>query len=115
LPGGSVLAQIIKAHPDFTYTALIRNPKDKEAVEKIGATVVIGSNDDYALVEKLSSEHDVVINSADADGLPLTKAVIAGLEKRAGSKSGSRPILLHTRSIGVLFKIVIASDILIAS
>ena len=41
------------------------------------------------------------MHTADADHLPGTKAIIAGLEKRAASSS-RKPILIHTSGTGVL-------------
>lgn len=97
--GGSVLVAFTNKHPEFLYTAIVRNPKDNKAVESLNVRVVQGSNADLELVEKVTSEHDVVVNCADADDLPLADAVIKGLLARAARKDGARkPIYIHTRS-----------------
>jgi len=55
------------------------------------------------LVEKVASEHDIVVNCADADDLPLADAIIKGLLIRAARKDGTRkPIYIHTSGTGVV-------------
>lgn len=96
--GGSVLVAIREKYPKFQYTAVIRNPKDNQAIEALGARILQGSNADLDLIEKASSEVDIVVNCSDADDVPLADAIIKGLMTRAGKKDGSRkPIYLHTR------------------
>ncbi|KAG8926169.1 hypothetical protein FRC03_012695 [Tulasnella sp. 419] len=101
--GGSILAQLLSSHPNLQYSAIVRSPKDTAAVEALGVKVYQGTHQEYPWVDKLSSEHDVVINAADADDLPLAEATILGLEKRASSGSSNRkPILIHTSGTGVV-------------
>ena len=99
--GGTVLATSwVKRHPDFNYTALVRNPKDVPAVQALGPNVktVIGSHSDLELIEQYSRENDVVANFADCDDLPLTEAILKGLADRAKSSTAAfKPILIHTR------------------
>ncbi|KAG9014714.1 hypothetical protein FRB94_010561 [Tulasnella sp. JGI-2019a] len=100
--GGSVLVAVLQKHPEFVYTAIVRNTKDNKAIESLNVRVLQGSNKDLELVEKASSEHDIVFNFADADDLPLAEAVIKGLFKRASRKDGTRrPIYIHTSGTGV--------------
>lgn len=96
--GGSILVGIQQRYPEFNYTALVRNPKDNPALEAIGVRVLQGSHSDLELIEKVAAQHDIVVNCADADDLPLTTAILKGMIDR--SKSGSsprKPILIHTR------------------
>lgn len=96
--GGSVLVALVKQYPQIRYTALVRNPKDNEAIEALGVTVLQGSHADLDIIEKASSEHDIVFNFADADGPALTDASLRGQEARARRNDGSpKPILIHTR------------------
>ncbi|KAG8887155.1 hypothetical protein FRB98_000411, partial [Tulasnella sp. 332] len=74
--GGSVLDQLVKKHPEFIYTALVRNPKDNKAIEALNVKVAQGSHSDLDLIEKVASESDIVFNCGDADDLPLTEAIL---------------------------------------
>lgn len=101
--GGSVLADFVQRYPEFIYTALIRNPKDTKAIASLNVRVVQGSHSDTELIERVASEHDIVVNGADADDVPLADAIIKGLFTRANSKDGSRkPIYIHTSGTGVV-------------
>ncbi|KAG8849552.1 hypothetical protein FRB96_000702 [Tulasnella sp. 330] len=97
--GGSILVQLVKKHPEFVYTALVRNPKDNEAIEALNVKVAQGSHSKLDLVEKLASESDIVLNCGDADDVPLTEAILKGLRTRStgGDRTDKRkPILIHT-------------------
>lgn len=94
--GGSVLVELRRRHPDFHFTALVRNPKDNAAVVALAVNVVNGSHQELDLIERLASEHDITVNAADSDDLPLTNAIIRGLTTR-GKAVGKKPILIHTR------------------
>jgi hypothetical protein len=83
-------------------TALVRNQKDLEAIRAIGVTnVVQGSHDDLDMIENLATQADIVVNAADADDLPLTKAILQGLKARTKT-IGYKAILIHTSGTGVV-------------
>ncbi|KAG9043929.1 hypothetical protein FS837_008969 [Tulasnella sp. UAMH 9824] len=88
--GGSVLVELKNRYPNAQFTALVRNPKDNDAVQALGAQAFFGN--------------DVVINCGDSDDLSLTKAILAGLENRAQAKpdASKKPILIHTSGTGLL-------------
>ncbi|KIO27839.1 hypothetical protein M407DRAFT_22891 [Tulasnella calospora MUT 4182] len=101
--GGSVLVRFQREYPDFTWTALVRNPKDVSTIQALGVNVVQGTQLDLDLIESTAAKHDAVLNIANSDDLPLTQAVLRGLESRA--RSGNvigKPILLHTSGSGVV-------------
>ncbi|KAG8950896.1 hypothetical protein FRC03_012693, partial [Tulasnella sp. 419] len=101
--GGSIVAQLVSTHPGNKYSAIVRNPNDLPKVEALKVEAVEASSKDYVLIQKISSDFDVVINAADADDSDLANAVIAGLEKRAGiSAGGQKPIYIHTSGTGVV-------------
>lgn len=95
--GGDALVALVQKHPEFHYTALVRNPRDNKAVEALGVTVLQGSHSDLDIIEKAAIENDVVFNFADADDPPLTDTILRGLETRAKQGSAAKPILIHTR------------------
>lgn len=54
------------AHPSFKsfrITALIRAQEKAAALESVGLTPVVGTYQDFALLEKLASESDYVITA----------------------------------------------------
>lgn len=96
--GGSVLVDLAKRYPDAHIVTLVRNPADNAAFGPLSnVEVVNGSLADLALIEKLASEQDVVVNIADSDTLPLIKAILTGLETRAKSGAARKPVFIHTR------------------
>ncbi|KAJ7785350.1 NAD(P)-binding protein [Mycena maculata] len=100
--GGSVLTRFL-AHPhadSFQFTVLVRDPKKAEKFEELGVQAVVGSHQDAALVERLASQADVVIATADCDDLGAAKATLEGLRKR--HTLGVVPIFINTSGTGVL-------------
>lgn len=96
--GGSILVRFQQEYPNFTWTALVRNPKDVSTIQALGVNVVQGTQSDLDLIERTAAEHDAVLNLANSDDLPLTQAVLKGLESRARSGTvAGKPILVHTR------------------
>jgi hypothetical protein len=55
-------------------------------------------------IRETVEQSDIVINTADADDLPLTRAVLQGLTTRAKNQRGlaRSPILIHTSGTGVV-------------
>lgn len=92
-----------KAHPDWTYSALIRTEdkasKVKAAYPSIRA--VIGGLDDSALLSKEAADADIVVHTADAsDHEGAAKAIAKGLvEGHSKEKPG---FWLHTGGTGIL-------------
>ncbi|KAJ7854001.1 NAD(P)-binding protein [Mycena leptocephala] len=100
--GGTVLARFL-AHPradTFQFTVLVRDPKKAEKFKDLGVKAVVGSHKDAQLVEKLASEADVVIATADCDDLGAAKATLEGLRKRHAL--GVVPIFINTSGTGVI-------------
>ena len=118
--GGAVLAGYKKAFPTFQYTALIRNKDYVPAFDgehdgaanrpllnetdhasiAIGVKTVIGDHSELSRITDLVAQADIVLSAADADDLPLTKAILSGLKIRNAS-GGVKPILIHTSGTGV--------------
>jgi len=66
----------------------------------IGVKTVIGDHSELGKITDLVAQADIVLNAADADDLPLTKAVLNGLKNHVPS-GGLKPILIHTSGTGV--------------
>jgi len=98
--GGSVFHNLIQ-NKEYSITVLVRNEDQAQKFKELGAKVLIGSLDNSSVIKDAASRSDVVINTADADHLESSKAIVAGLQERA-KKGGKKPILIHTSGTGVL-------------
>lgn len=101
--GGTVLAHIIQ-HPkksDHEITVYLRSAEKAKGFEKLGFKTILGSLDDVEELEKLVSGFDIVFQTADADHLEGTKAILRGFKTRF-QKTGVAPVLIHTSGTGVL-------------
>ncbi|KAG5644376.1 hypothetical protein DXG03_008604 [Asterophora parasitica] len=87
--GGSILVRFLDRQdfPSLNITALVRSPEKAQKLQGLGINAVTGSFEDLALVEKLASEADIVIN--------------AGLQRRHQG-TGVVPKLIHTSGTAVL-------------
>jgi nucleoside-diphosphate-sugar epimerase len=97
--GGAVLTRLVKAAKtkNWHITALVRSENSIPKLKELGVHAVIGSLDSTDLLIKEATEADVVIDTADADHLSGTKALVKGL-----SSGGKRRIFIHTSGTGVL-------------
>jgi len=101
--GGTVLARLIQdpKRSEYDITVLLRSDGKAEGFKKLGLKTVKGSLDDVEMLEKLASEHDVVFQTADADHVKGTNAILRGFKSRY-QKTGVAPILIHTSGTGIL-------------
>jgi len=101
--GGSTLSHLLK-HPKreiFEITIFLRSPVKAKGFEAFGVKAVIGSFSDLDVLERVSSESDVVFQSGDADDLPMTDAVLKGLKTRF-ENTRTLTALIYTSGTGVL-------------
>ncbi|KAJ5520952.1 Semialdehyde dehydrogenase NAD-binding [Penicillium fimorum] len=95
--GGDSLATLVVNHPEFSYSALVRNAEKAEQVKSQYPCVriVMGDLDDSVLLERESAAADIVLHHVGA-----AKAIIAGLV--AGHTKENPGYLLHTGGTGIL-------------
>ncbi|CAL1699088.1 unnamed protein product [Somion occarium] len=101
--GGFVLERLL-THPNaktFDITVISRQEEKVKKLESFGVKAVVGSLDDYPLIEDLASKAHVVFDCADADNFEGVKAILRGLKKRHDTV-GDVPIYIHTSGTGVL-------------
>ncbi|KAJ7593067.1 NAD-binding protein [Mycena floridula] len=102
--GATVLQRFLE-HKDaanFEFSALVRSAEKAEKFKsEFGVNAVVGSLSDLELVEKLASEADVVVATADADDLDGALATLRGLKKRFQA-TGKQPIFINTSGTGVI-------------
>jgi len=97
--GGDAFYAIVKAHPEFEITCLVRNSEKGALVAKQYPKVklVYGDLDSYDLIVEESSKADIVCNWANCDHEGSAKAIVKGLSSR--SEPG---YLIHTSGTGIL-------------
>jgi len=96
--GGAFLAVFRKKYPDIPITAYLRSTALDSALQALGnVTVAHGTFEDYDKIEKLASEHPIIINCAASRDGPLTHAILRGIRAQEGKK---RPLLLHLSGAG---------------
>jgi NAD(P)H-binding len=100
-PLGSVLAELVKTHPELKFTALVRNPSHVEAVRNLGVEVVQGSFSDTDLISSHARAADITINSADSDSIVLNEAILTGQRARVVDDSKPPAVLFHTSGVAV--------------
>jgi hypothetical protein len=98
---GSVLAELVKTHPELKFTALVRNPSHVEAVRNLGVEVVQGSFSDTDLISSHARAADITINSADSDSIVLNEAILTGQRSRVVDDGKPPAVLLHTSGVAV--------------
>lgn len=63
--GGDAFYNLFKAHPEYTYTLLVRNEKKgKQVVEQYpDVRLVYGTLDDAAVLEKEAAAADIIVRT----------------------------------------------------
>ncbi|CAG8970805.1 hypothetical protein HYALB_00001592 [Hymenoscyphus albidus] len=101
--GGDLFYALEKAHPDYEYTAIVRNSEKGAPVAAAYPKVrlVYGTLDDSELLEKESAAADIVIHTADAsDHAGAARAIAKGIA--AGHTKEKPGFWLHTSGTGIL-------------
>jgi putative NAD(P)-binding protein len=98
---GTVLAELVKTHPELKITALVRNTSHIEAVRNLGVKVVQGNFSDTDLISSHVRAADISVNSADSDSTVLNEAILAGQKARVVDDGKPPAVLLHTSGVGV--------------
>ncbi|KAJ7444879.1 nucleoside-diphosphate-sugar epimerase [Mycena latifolia] len=80
--GGSVLAAITRAHPEYVITAILRkvSPSYVDAYPRV--KTIVGDYDSAEILAKAASESDIVIHAGDSDHKGAMEALLTGLGRR---------------------------------
>ncbi|KAF9887690.1 hypothetical protein FE257_009643 [Aspergillus nanangensis] len=98
--GGSILDRFLQsadaAIKSASYTALVRSQDQASKLKEHNVSPILfqGLND-TDILRKYASEHDIVVNSANAFNTDAAKALILGLSDRK-KQTGTDTIYLHT-------------------
>ncbi|KAJ7709657.1 NAD(P)-binding protein [Mycena rosella] len=80
--GGSVLAAITTAHPEYAITAVLRKVSQRYVDAYPRVKTIIGDYDSSETLAKAASEHDIVIHTGDSDHKGAMEALLVGLARR---------------------------------
>ncbi|KIM94012.1 hypothetical protein OIDMADRAFT_35073 [Oidiodendron maius Zn] len=99
--GGDAIYAILKAHPEYEVTCLVR---DEGKSVKVAAAhpqirIVHGDLNDLKLVEEEAAQADIVCNFAHATHEPSAQALARGLARRSAPGLG---FLIHTMGSGTM-------------
>jgi len=101
--GGDALYALHKAHPEYEYTALVRNSDSGAKIASVYPSVrlVYGTLDDSELITSESSKANIVLHTADSsDHVGAANAIAAGL---ALSHTVTSPgFWIHLSGTGIL-------------
>ncbi|KAI8579583.1 hypothetical protein K450DRAFT_280754 [Umbelopsis ramanniana AG] len=101
--GGDLLIDLLERSSEFEVYVLIRGNERSSTFEKLGAKVVVGSQDDHDFLTKTASGFDVIINIADSVNVSITKAFLLGLEQ-GKQQHHHKAILIQTSGSGVVLE-----------
>ncbi|RSL82263.1 hypothetical protein CEP51_005271 [Fusarium floridanum] len=82
--GGQVLRELVRGHPEYAITALVRDANSAASISKDYPKIrtVIGDLDDGNLVEQEASQASVVLHVASNKHINSVQAIHRGLQKR---------------------------------
>ncbi|KAJ6597118.1 nucleoside-diphosphate-sugar epimerase [Mycena vulgaris] len=80
--GGSVLAAITAAHPEYAITAILRKVSQRYVDAYPRVKTIVGDYDSADVLAKAASESDIVIHAGDSDHKGAMEALLTGLGRR---------------------------------
>ncbi|KAL0261137.1 hypothetical protein SLS55_004833 [Diplodia seriata] len=107
--GGSVFHTLYTAHPDWSYTVLLRTVPPTFSDLYPAANIIRGDYDslDAPSTAAAISDADVVVHTGNSDHAPSLRALLRGLKKDDGSTSKTTmklktKYLIHLSGTGIL-------------
>lgn len=91
--GGSVASRLVQA--GYKVKGLTRHQSNIDKLKALGIDAIIGDLSDAALLAKLASEADIVIDAADSDNEEAVKIFLAVLK-------GSGKVFVHTSGSSIV-------------
>ncbi|OCL06340.1 NAD(P)-binding protein [Glonium stellatum] len=96
--GGPFLTVFRREYPNIPITVFLRSTALDAAIEALGGvTIAHGDFSDLEAIEKLSSNHNIVLNCATSTNAPVTAAILRGIRN---TKTPKKPILHHLSGAG---------------
>ena len=87
-----------QTYPDIPITVYLRSTALDTALVALGnVNIIHGTFEEYGKIEELSATHSIVINCAASFNVPVTEAILKGIQATRVSRT---PILLHLSGTG---------------
>jgi len=102
--GGQVLHDLLALNK-YDIRALVRDQTRADVLTAEAKVETVVADLDSPALPDIASQFDVVLHLANSDHVAGVKAIIAGLEKRAATSPGQKPILIHTSGTAVLLDV----------
>jgi len=80
--GGSVLAAVTKAHPEYAVTAILRKVSQNYVDAYPRVKTIVGDYDSADILADAASQSDIVIHAGDSDHKGAMQALLTGLGRR---------------------------------
>ncbi|KAJ6630587.1 NAD(P)-binding protein [Mycena sp. CBHHK59/15] len=80
--GGSVLAAITAAHPEYSITTILRKVSPSYVDAYPHVKTIVGDYDSAEVLVKAASESDIVIHAGDSDHKGAMESILTGLGRR---------------------------------
>lgn len=85
--GGTVAMKLVQE--GYSVTGLVRSSQAAERLQERGIRPFLGTLDEYEPLQRISEQHDIVINAADSDHPYVVTTILAALE-------GTGKTFIHT-------------------
>ncbi|KAG9202653.1 hypothetical protein G6514_004145 [Epicoccum nigrum] len=95
--GGSVLATLVTAHPDWTFTALLRRAPPSFSTVYPSVRILHGDYDSVSTLAAAAQDADIVVHCGDSDHEASLNALLAGLKRRS-----TPGYLVHLSGTGIV-------------
>ncbi|KAF2724255.1 NAD(P)-binding protein [Polychaeton citri CBS 116435] len=99
--GGSVLERLTREHPEYNYTALLRNISDEFTSTYPNVKTVKGDYDSTDIITEAASQADVVVHNGNSDHEASIRALTAGLLQHSDA-TGKPSYLIHLGGTGIV-------------
>ncbi|KAJ8096430.1 hypothetical protein POJ06DRAFT_48772 [Lipomyces tetrasporus] len=98
--GGAFITSFRAKYPDTPVTFFLRSTELDGVLRDLGNTTVVhGTFDQLDEIEKLASQHSLVLNSAASTNVPVTEAIIRGARTHK-EQTGETSVVYHLSGAG---------------
>ncbi|KAK7706801.1 hypothetical protein SLS63_013907 [Diaporthe eres] len=98
--GGTVFDTLVKAHPEYSITVLLRDPKPSFSEKYPNVKVLKGDFENAELLKDAASKADIVVHHGDSDHETAVSALLAGAASRAAASLPA--FYIHLGGTGII-------------